>query len=248
VFCGELKRPLTELRPSLLREHLEAAGIDRPELFERSASRQPIRVHDLRATFVTLSLAAGKTETWVQDRTGHTTNAMLQRYRRAARTVREVALGPLLPLDEALPECRRSNGTVDQDPWDEQSAITAAWERLSAFVNRRSPVQVRKVAPTIPAPCEGAPDVRGSGRGSIVDHALRAANAIRTGDADVAVRVDELLSAVADLTVDLDALRLEVSLGGPMKYRRAVDLIERLLGELERHHVADNDCNEESAG
>jgi hypothetical protein len=36
---------------------LRTAGVTRPELFERTAARQPIRVHDLRATFVTVSLA-----------------------------------------------------------------------------------------------------------------------------------------------------------------------------------------------
>jgi integrase len=47
---------------------LRTAGI---ELFERTASRQPIRLHDLRATFVIVSLANGKTEQLVMDRTGH---------------------------------------------------------------------------------------------------------------------------------------------------------------------------------
>jgi len=247
VFCGELKRPLTELRPSLLREHLEAAGIDRPELYERSASRQPIRVHDLRATFVTLSLAAGRTETWVQDRTGHTTNAMLQRYRRAARTVREVGLGALLPLDEALPECRRAGRSADQLGDLEDSVIATLSGRLSAFVNSRSPVQVRKVAPTIPAPCEGAPEVRGSGRGSLVDHALRAADAIRTADPEAAVRVAELLEVAGDFAADLDAARLEVGLGGPHCFRRAVELIELVLSQSEASTV-DNDCDQEDVG
>jgi hypothetical protein len=37
-------------------------------------------------------------------RTGHETSAMLARYRRAARSVAELGLGELSPLDEALPE------------------------------------------------------------------------------------------------------------------------------------------------
>jgi integrase len=41
--------------------------------------RKPVRVHDLRATFVTVSLANGKTETWVQDRTGHKSTLMIAR-------------------------------------------------------------------------------------------------------------------------------------------------------------------------
>jgi len=87
-----------------LREDLKAAGVTRAELFERSPVRQPVRVHDLRATFVTVSLANGRTETWVADRTGHRSSAMINRYRRAARTWAELALGPLATLDEAIPE------------------------------------------------------------------------------------------------------------------------------------------------
>jgi integrase len=70
----------------MLRADLKTAGVTRAELFERSAVRQPIRVHDLRATFVTVGLANGKTETWVADRTRHRSSAMINRYRRQART------------------------------------------------------------------------------------------------------------------------------------------------------------------
>lgn len=84
--------------------HLEAAEVDRAELFERTATRIPIRVHDLRATFITVSLACGRTETWVADRTGHKSSAMINRYRRAARRFAELGVGDLLPLDQAIPE------------------------------------------------------------------------------------------------------------------------------------------------
>jgi integrase len=84
-----------------LRADLERVGVDRPQLFERSASRQPLRAHDLRATFITISLATGKTETHVMDRTGHTTSGMVNRYRRKARSWR---LGELGPLNTCLPE------------------------------------------------------------------------------------------------------------------------------------------------
>ena len=93
------------------RAHLKAAGIDRPALFERSTSRQQIRLHDLRATFVTLALANGRSETWVADRTGHRSSAMINKYRRAARTASELGLGELAPLDEAIPELRSGGGT-----------------------------------------------------------------------------------------------------------------------------------------
>jgi integrase len=88
----------------LFRGHLAQAGVDRAELFEQTPVRSPIRIHDLRATFITVALAQGKSETWISDRTGHRTSGMIQKYRRKARTVSELDLGPLRPLDEAIPE------------------------------------------------------------------------------------------------------------------------------------------------
>jgi integrase len=77
---------------AVLRTHLQKSGGVRAELFQRTAKRAPLRAHDLRATFVTLALAANKTETWVCDRTGHHSSQMLNRYRRAARTAAELVL------------------------------------------------------------------------------------------------------------------------------------------------------------
>jgi integrase len=88
------------------RGDLRRAGITRAELFERSTTRQPFRLHDLRATFVTVSLANGKTEQWVTDRTGHTTSQMLAKYTRQARTWAELDLGTLADLDALIPEVR----------------------------------------------------------------------------------------------------------------------------------------------
>ncbi len=101
----EAGRPLyVDQMAQHLRDDLRTAGVARPEIFERTAIRHPLRVHDLRATFVTISLANGKSETWVADRTGHRSSAMINRYRRQARTWTELGLGELLALDEGLPE------------------------------------------------------------------------------------------------------------------------------------------------
>lgn len=72
-------------------------------------NRIPIRAHDLRATFVTLSLALGRTEDWVMRRTGHSSSIMLARYRPDAETVREHDLGWLVDLHEHIPEFKNSN-------------------------------------------------------------------------------------------------------------------------------------------
>ena len=81
------------------RADLERCEIRRDDLHATTAERRPIRIHDLRGTFVTLALATGRSEAWVMDRTGHTTSAMLNRYRSQARHAAEIELGRLGPLD-----------------------------------------------------------------------------------------------------------------------------------------------------
>jgi len=89
---------------SQLRDHLKLAGVKRSELDEKSATRIMLRAHDFRALFVTSALANDKSEAWVSDRTGHRSSLMINRYRRQARTLGELGLGVLAPLDETIPE------------------------------------------------------------------------------------------------------------------------------------------------
>ncbi len=105
------------------RADLKTAGIDRPEIFAMGDRRRPIRIHDTRTAFVTIALANGRSETWVMDRTGHTTSTVLQRYRRNARTAAELGLGSWLPLDQAIPELRGLGS--DRDPDDPRSSETS---------------------------------------------------------------------------------------------------------------------------
>ena len=83
---------------------LKRALVKRTQLFTDNEERSHIRGHDLRATFVTVHLAVGKTETWVADRTGHKSSAMIARYRRLARSQADLDEGELTPLVDALPE------------------------------------------------------------------------------------------------------------------------------------------------
>lgn len=101
------------------RGDLRTAGVTRAELFERSATRQPIRLHDLRATFCTIALATGRSETWCCDRTGHRSSQMLAAYTRQARTWAELDLGALGALDELLPEVSTANAPSDAPGGDE---------------------------------------------------------------------------------------------------------------------------------
>jgi integrase len=89
-----------------LREHLKAAGVTRAELFERSEARRPIRAHDLRATFVTVSLASGKPESFVTAKTGHKSSAEVNNYRRLAQTFADVGARAFASMADTIPELR----------------------------------------------------------------------------------------------------------------------------------------------
>lgn len=98
------RRPPGDGLARAFRRDLVAAGVKRPQLFTDTPERKRIRGHDLRATFVTVHLANGKTETWIADRTGHKSSQMIAKYRRLARTHAELNLGELTPLVDAIPE------------------------------------------------------------------------------------------------------------------------------------------------
>jgi len=123
-----------------LRRHLSQIEGIRPVLFQRTSNRAPLRAHDLRATFVTLALASGKTETWVCDRTGHRSSNMLNKYRRAARTAEELGLGWLKPMDEVIPELVGADGRspgVDPAVGADVQPIGASAGRTSARVRAK---------------------------------------------------------------------------------------------------------------
>ncbi len=127
-----------------LRDDLTTAKIGRPELTERSPNRRPIRLHDLRTGFVTLSLAAGRSESWVADRTGHRSSVMINKYRRAARSASELGLGELAPLDQALPELAPKQGGPQPGPdvsaGDEKAAEGSA---RTIVISASSPSRTR---------------------------------------------------------------------------------------------------------
>ncbi len=98
------RRPPGDNLARAFRRDLGVAEVDRSQLFMETPERKRIRGHDLRATFVTVNLANGKTETWIADRTGHKSSQMIAKYRRMARTHAELNLGELAPLVDTIPE------------------------------------------------------------------------------------------------------------------------------------------------
>jgi len=138
---------LGDVNVDTLRGHLRAAGLDRAQLFERSETRQPIRLHDLRATFVTLSLATGRSEAWVADRTGHRSSVMINRYRRAARSVAELGLGALGSLAQLVPElrknCHKTAIRVARRPGARRLKRTRSFISRSGGIGRRGGFKIR---------------------------------------------------------------------------------------------------------
>lgn len=92
------------------RAHLWTAGVRRKELHEKTAARGRMRLHDQRATFATHAFAEGKNESWIMDRTGHTTSGQLHAYRRQARTIAhlEAMRRTLAPLPGTIARPRAS--------------------------------------------------------------------------------------------------------------------------------------------
>jgi integrase len=92
------------------RAHVVRAELWRSE-FDKAPNRMRLRFHDVRAGFVSWALATGRSEAWVTDRTGHTSSAMLYRYKRRARAQEELEIGEPLSLLVVIPELQPQGGS-----------------------------------------------------------------------------------------------------------------------------------------
>lgn len=136
------------------RSHLVLAGVNRRDLHATTKERRPLRFHDLRATFITLALAMGKTETWVMDRTGHTTSAQLNRYRRQARHAAELNLGWLGDLDECL-NVGQGVGPFETEEPKLAGPLNPSRNRLAPSESSTEPKQAAPEVPHEPAQSGG---------------------------------------------------------------------------------------------
>lgn len=90
------------------RSDLRAAGITRAELFNHNPSRNQYRVraHDIRGLFVTRALAAGLPDSYIRDRTGHTSPALIEVYKQKSTLLIASGQTEFAPFDHAIPELR----------------------------------------------------------------------------------------------------------------------------------------------
>lgn len=118
-----------------LQECMRLAGLEREALYYSNVAEglRRMRGHDTRATYITLALAAGLSESHIMARTGHTTSKMVHRYDHAAESLSASDSGcRLMPLDAALgrtlPPGPRRAGWMTLDP---SSPEAEALERLA---------------------------------------------------------------------------------------------------------------------
>lgn len=108
VFPGRAGKRLTvgAVRKRFTRD-LIAAGVTRRTLLQGADGIEPLRVHDLRATFITLALRMGRSLKWIMTRTGHEDFATLKVYDRLVEDANEHHLPAWLsPMAAAIPEFR----------------------------------------------------------------------------------------------------------------------------------------------
>ena len=86
-----------------VRTHLADAEITRADLTSVGPLKRRFGTHSFRRSFVTRSLALGKNEDWVRQRTGHKSDELLT-YRQTARSLVELELGDVGPLLDSIPD------------------------------------------------------------------------------------------------------------------------------------------------
>src|SRR5213075_1591234 len=77
--------------------------VTRARLFQKCKNTLRFGAHAFRHSFATRSLATGRSDDWVRQRTGHTSPELLT-YPEAARALEELELGDVAPLVTAIPE------------------------------------------------------------------------------------------------------------------------------------------------
>lgn len=111
VIVHKELRMKKDAEASTLRMDLECAGVTRKVLFTKSDKIEPLRFHDLRATFVTWARRAYKGDGWISDRTGQITKDIMRRYDRGARSLADLQLEPFPDISKAIPELAALNIT-----------------------------------------------------------------------------------------------------------------------------------------
>jgi len=165
VFPGRAGKRLTHgaVRKRFTTD-LKLAGVTRKSILVGGDGIDPLRVHDLRASFVTLSLRAGRDLKWIMTRTGHETLGVLQVYDRLVQDANEHHLPRwFAPMAQAIPELRpRRQGGPSLGQTPETSAFMGPFLRPQGTDEpRETGAKHREKAPSVtpktPLPATSGP-------------------------------------------------------------------------------------------
>lgn len=226
-----------------LTDDLRAAGVTRKSILEGGDGADALRVHDLRASFVTLALRAGWPHKRIMARTGHETLGILGVYDRLVQDAEEHRLPPWFShMARTLPEFagarkggpRLGHGAVST----EKNATYArpAWTAEPVETGAKSAEIRGSDAPRSPsATPRGPAEFQGVGhRGPASDEPARAA--VAAPDQAAAERP---MSAPPD-TAEVIALRIEESLAADLKILITAgryELAEKVMSELRERRL-----------
>jgi integrase len=134
-----------------LRDDLKACGVVRAILFEATEDNvQELRFHDARATFCTWARRAGKSDSWISERTGQKeTGKMIDRYDRGAQTLADLAYEPFPDISRALPELTEIAARL-HTPLHRERATQRPTIAESAAISAASSVGARGFEPPTP--------------------------------------------------------------------------------------------------
>ncbi len=217
---------------------LRDSGVTRKSIVESGDGTEPLRVHDLRASFVTLSLRRGRDIKWIMTRTGHQTLGVLSVYDRLVEDANEHRLPEwFVPMAQAIPElrARRAGGpSLGQGAKSEQEMARShslAWTSEPGQSEQKPAVKATSVTTaTTPQPTSGPAGFQGVGQAGPGSAEVQPGESSGEDTSTSADTVERLRAEAA-----LALVRIEESLTQDIKVALAAsrfELAERLLAEL----------------
>jgi integrase len=228
VFPGQQRGPLSgsTVKKRFI-DDLRKAGVTRSSILDGADGIEPIRVHDLRASFVTLSLRAGKPLKWIMTRTGHESLTVMKGYDRLVQDAEEHHLPAWFSdMARGIPEFSRhlkggpSLGQHPKNPEQKATYSHSAWTPEPSQSEQKPAEKAPSVTTETPLPPTSGPaEIQGVGQAGPAGGPASGGTDTATPEESVAVilaRIEESLAS--DLKVAIAAGRYE--------------LAERLLAEL----------------
>ncbi len=172
VFPGRGGKRMSIHTPkSRILADLKLAGVTRKSILEDGDGTDALRVHDLRASFITLALRAGRSHKWIMTRTGHEKLGTLSVYDRLVEDANEHHLPPwFAPMALSIPELQPRKGGPSLGHAlknaEQNAAFTrSAWTREPGQSEQKPAEKAPSVTTETPLPPTSGPaEIQGVGQ------------------------------------------------------------------------------------